>query len=151
MSQDTRVEAVVDITDWLRGLAKTRRTAFGEDGMVGCRYDEAVSEIEHLRLAAADRLAPDTAAAVEVGGWRTDFENAPHDGSDVLLQFWSHHDAPGGPLASNIVCNWDALENGGWLNSETLDFLESFPTRWMLIPDPVGTSFATAIRKAGPA
>lgn len=60
MSEDG---TMVDITDWLRGLVKNRRTAFGEDGMIGCRYDEAASEIERLRLATADRLAPDTAAA----------------------------------------------------------------------------------------
>lgn len=38
-----------DIVVWLRGLAASRRTSFGEDGMKGCRYEEAANEIERLR------------------------------------------------------------------------------------------------------
>jgi hypothetical protein len=38
-----------DIVDWLRRLAGRRRRAFGEDGMKGCRFDEAANEIERLR------------------------------------------------------------------------------------------------------
>lgn len=45
----------MDITDWLRGLSKRRKTAFGEAGLDGCRYDEAAAEISGLRTELASR------------------------------------------------------------------------------------------------
>ncbi len=38
-----------DISTWLRGLSEKRRQAFGDDGLIGCRYNEAADEIERLR------------------------------------------------------------------------------------------------------
>lgn len=37
------------IAEWLRRLATRRRSAFGEEGMIGCRFEEAAVEIERLR------------------------------------------------------------------------------------------------------
>jgi hypothetical protein len=39
---------VDDIVEWLRGLSKRRKDAWGAQDM-GCRYDEAADEIERLR------------------------------------------------------------------------------------------------------
>lgn len=62
--------------------------------------------------------------------------SAPRDGTQVVLLFWTLHEAPGGPFPDYIVCEWDALEDGGWLNSGTLDFIESVPFGWLEIPAP---------------
>ena len=37
-----------DIIDWLRRSYERRRAAFGDEGLEGCRYEEAAMEIERL-------------------------------------------------------------------------------------------------------
>lgn len=37
------------IVEWLRKLAKQRRSAFGEESTAGCRCEEAADEIDRLR------------------------------------------------------------------------------------------------------
>lgn len=126
------------------------KTGLDRDGWLedAAYFSAAVGMIDWTSIEAGDP-APSVDSG-NVQGWRTDFANAPTDGSDVLFQFLNHYDVPSGPLTSNIVCQWDALENGGWLNSDTLDFIEDIPVRFMLIPgDPGYRSGGDAEAEAG--
>lgn len=88
-------------------------------------------------------LLRQNADALTGGGWRTDFEDAPKDGSEIMLAHWHSHDVPGGPFADYAVGAWDVEDcggEGGWATNEGLDPIPFEPTHWMPIPVPPQTT-----------
>lgn len=63
-------------------------------------------------------------------------DTAPQDGRELVLAFWSLPHLPCAPYRQYRICSWDALEDGGWLESETLDFVENVPTHWLALEAP---------------
>lgn len=88
------------------------------------------------RLRDCDRMAAENLKLkTGVMPWQS-MASAPRDGRDVLLAFWTAPEVPCGPYRTYRVCQWDELENVGWLYSDNLDEIDSTPTHWLNIDSP---------------